>query len=102
MQIIEKKGFRSSDQGVNQSDNMWRVVLHLPKKEFGELEKLVSGKRVESGPELKLQQKVNIVELKRSGIIKEISTSETGQKYYVRYFDNGEAQYCYFYRNEIE
>jgi len=34
MDIVKKEGFRSSDIGVNQCDNMYRVTIHMTHQEF--------------------------------------------------------------------
>jgi len=49
-----------------------------------------------------LKEKVRIVELNRTGIIKSIFISESGTQYQVRYFDNAEAKTIYFYEEELE
>lgn len=45
---------------------------------------------------------VNITELQRPGIILEINIDTTGIQYRVRYFDDGDAKYVYFFSNELK
>ena len=49
-----------------------------------------------------LDDRVEILELKRSGIIKSIWITVHGVEYKVRYFDSGEAKIIYFFENEIK
>lgn len=48
-----------------------------------------------------LQDKVEILELNRKGVIKAIYITTTGVQYEVRYFDEGQARTVYFYEEEI-
>lgn len=49
-----------------------------------------------------LYSKVNIIELKREGLITEINITKIGIKYCVRYFDKAEANMVWFLEDELE
>ena len=58
--------------------------------------------RVKIDLEFYLTDKVQIIELERSGRIVEVRLTDIGTKYFVRYFDNGAAQTVAFFPDELE
>jgi hypothetical protein len=49
----------------------------------------------------KLKDRVYIIELDMTGIVRRIQLEESGTLYEVRYFSNGEAHGVWFYEDEL-